>query len=103
LTGQVPFEGATRSDAIAAILEREPLPLTRHETGLPDFLQSTVTKALTKDREARYQTIKEVESDLRSLKQRLMFQEEFDRPAEIHNGANGTAHAATRKRQLPKA
>ena len=62
-----------------------------------------MTKALTKDREARYQTIKEVESDLRSLKQRLMFQEEFDRSAEIHDGAKGTAHAATRKQRLPKA
>lgn len=69
VTGRPPFAGQTRSDAIAAILEREPLPLASHTEGAPEVLQEIVTKALTKDVAERYQTAREVITDLRRLMQ----------------------------------
>jgi serine/threonine-protein kinase len=74
LSGQTPFTGPTKSDVIAAILEREPPPLARFAPGVPAELQRIVTKALVKDREERYQTVRDMALDLRRLKQELEFE-----------------------------
>jgi serine/threonine protein kinase len=71
LTAHAPFGGETNSDVIAAILEREPLPLMHYEANLAPEVQLLVTRSLGKDRELRYQTAKDLLSDLRVLKQRL--------------------------------
>jgi serine/threonine protein kinase len=66
-----PFEGETRSDVIAAILEREPPPLARSRDGAPQALEQIATKALTKARDERYQTSSELMSDLQRLKNEI--------------------------------
>ena len=71
LTGQTPFSGATPSDCIAAILEREPPSVQSHAPDVPDELSWSVRKLLRKDRDERYQTAKELVGDLRELQQRL--------------------------------
>lgn len=43
------------SDLIVSILDREPLPLSRHLPDVPAELQRIVSKALRKDKEERYQ------------------------------------------------
>lgn len=73
-----PFAGATNSDVLASILEREPPPLTRYSRDVPESLEWIVSKSLNKEREERYQTAKELLSDLRKLKRR----EDFDAEAE---------------------
>src|SRR5215203_1333621 len=69
VTGRVPFEGTTNSHVIVAILEREPKPLTWFLPNAPAELQRIISKALRKDREERYQGIKDLLLDLKSLKQ----------------------------------
>lgn len=71
ITGRTPFEGATPSDVIAAILREEPPLLKRYAPHAPPELESSVTKALNKNREQRYQTIKNLSDDLRLVKKRL--------------------------------
>jgi Tol biopolymer transport system component len=71
VTGGAPFEGETTSDVIVSILEREPPPLAQLSPNTPAELQRIVTKALRKDREERYQVIKEMLVDLKSLKQHV--------------------------------
>jgi serine/threonine protein kinase/Tol biopolymer transport system component len=71
LAGRNPFASATTGDCIASILEREPAPLSRYAADAPEALQSIVKKALTKEKEARYQMVGEMLDDLRRLKQRL--------------------------------
>src|SRR5262249_53558043 len=71
VAGRAPFEGATMSDVIAAILQREPPPLSRYAPETPGELERIVAKALRKDREERYQVVKDLLFDLRSLKQEL--------------------------------
>src|SRR5438034_11198343 len=66
--GSPPFRGETPSDCIASILTTEPPPLSGVLSDVPVKLQSIVQKALRKNRDERYQTIKEMLSDLRSLK-----------------------------------
>jgi serine/threonine protein kinase/tricorn protease-like protein len=71
LTGSMPFTGETPSHVIVAILERDPEPLTRFLPAVPAGLEWIVKKALRKNREERYQTIKELLSDLEDVKQKL--------------------------------
>ena len=77
-----PFAGATKSDVIATLLEREPPPLSSNRREAPVELERIVTKALAKDREDRYQIIKDMLIDLRRLKQRLEFDAEMERSAQ---------------------
>ncbi len=79
VAGRPPFEGASTGDVISAVLNKEPLPIARYQPGAPEALEWIVTKALTKDKEGRYQTAKELLTDLRRLKQRLEFEAEMER------------------------
>ena len=87
ISGRLPFEGSSNSDVIAAILAKEPPPLARYARQVPEALEWIVTKALTKDRDERYQTAKEMAVDLRRVKQRLEAQAEIQRsssPESMH-------------------
>ena len=71
VTGRPPFQGATTSDVIVSILEREPPPLAELSPEAPAELQRIISKALNKDLEQRYQTAKDLLIEVRSLKQQL--------------------------------
>jgi tetratricopeptide (TPR) repeat protein len=81
VAGRTPFEGETSTDVIVAITQKEPPPLARFAPNVPAELDWIVMKALRKDRDERYQTIKELLTDLRRLKQRLEFEAELERSA----------------------
>src|SRR6184192_3482338 len=66
--GSPPFRGETPSDCIASILKTEPPPLSDVLSDVPLKLESILQKALRKNSDERYQTIKEMLSDLRNLK-----------------------------------
>ncbi len=78
-----PFEGETPSDTLAAILKTEPPPISELIPEIPPELVRIINKTLKKDREERYQVVKELLVDLRALKQDLDFQEKIGtaRPA----------------------
>ena len=88
-----PFEGETPSDTLAAILKTEPPPLSRVAPGVPAELARIVTKSLRKDREERYQVVKDLWLDLKALKQELEFQDKLDRS--VAPGVVGTATGVT--------
>jgi TolB-like protein/Tfp pilus assembly protein PilF len=67
--GIPPFRGETPSDCIASILKTEPPPLSGGLSDVPLKLESILQKALRKNRDERYQTIKEMLADLRNLKE----------------------------------
>jgi serine/threonine-protein kinase len=79
VSGRLPFEGKTTSDVIATILHREPPSLLLYRSDVPAELERIVEKALTKEREERYQLAKEVSVDLKRLKQRLELESELER------------------------
>ena len=78
IAARPPFEGATVSDVVAAILKEEPVPLTDYSADVPVELAWMVRKALAKDREQRYQTIKDFQIDLKRLRQELELQAKLD-------------------------
>jgi eukaryotic-like serine/threonine-protein kinase len=82
-----PFRGETASDVIASILKTEPPRITHPSEEIPAELEWIVSKALEKDREDRYQTVKDLLIDLRRLKQRLTFEVEQTRYQPDASGA----------------
>ncbi|MCA1619013.1 MAG: protein kinase [Acidobacteria bacterium] len=68
VTGRQPFEGATPTDVIIAIAEREPAPLAGLAPEAPSRLGRIVGQALAKDRGERYQTAEALLSDLKPLR-----------------------------------
>lgn len=79
LTGRLPFDGTTPSAIIAAILSDEPLPLARFSRAIPSELDRIAEKALRKDREERYQLIKEFALDLKTLRLELEMEAKLKR------------------------
>src|SRR6266566_2059369 len=71
MAGSPPFRGETPSDCIASILTKEPPPLSGVLSDVPLKLESILQKALRKNSDERYQTIKKMLADLRNLKGEL--------------------------------
>jgi eukaryotic-like serine/threonine-protein kinase len=79
VTGHVPFEGETPTDVLSLILQKQPPPIARYSADVPEELERIITKSLVKDRDARYQTIKDLLIDLQRLRRQLDLKEELER------------------------
>lgn len=77
--GRPPFAAATSVDTLVSILEKEPPPLDEYAPEAPAELQRIIGKTLRKDRDERYQTIKDLLIDLKSLKEELSFVQKLER------------------------
>ncbi len=79
LAGRSPFPGETTSDVIAAILTTEPGPPSSLNQDVPPELDRIVSSTLTKERDERYQSAKDLLADLRRLQRQLEFAVEAER------------------------
>ena len=71
IAGQPPFGGLNPVEVISEILKSQPPPLSEFADDAPAELQRIVNKTLRKDREQRYQTARDLLSDLKDLKDEL--------------------------------
>jgi serine/threonine protein kinase/TolB-like protein/Tfp pilus assembly protein PilF len=71
IAGRTPFAGKSSSDELASILRDDAPPLTRFVVDVPEQLADIVGKALQKEAGDRYQTVTELQRDLRNLRQDL--------------------------------
>jgi serine/threonine protein kinase len=62
-----PFEGASESDVLRAVIQRQPRPVGDYCASAPTALRLVVEKTLAKDPADRYQTARELVVDLRRL------------------------------------
>ncbi len=67
LTGRQPFAAESPAGIISAILTKEPARLTDYVAYCPEELQRIIRKCLEKDRERRYQTMRDVTIDLENV------------------------------------
>ena len=67
VAGQQPFRAQTTIDVMSGILSREPDSLLPHLADGPREYDRIVSRALRKDRDERYQTIKDLLIDLKDL------------------------------------
>src|SRR5437762_4678269 len=94
ISGHLPFAGETPTETISLILLKEPPPLSRYANEVPEELERIVDKALTKDREERYQIAKDLLIDLRHLKRKIEVDAEIDRtvPPEYRAAVSTHSH-----------
>ena len=79
ITRRAPFTGETPNETILAILGKEPpLPISRFSE-VPEELERIVAKALSKDRDKRYQLAGDLVSDLKRLKRDIETEERLVR------------------------
>ena len=97
VAGCAPFERPTPSEVIALILEREPPPLTRYVRNVPERLQEIVGKALTKNRDERYQAAADLFTDLKQFKQSLDGEAEIERRVGPQTGTSTDAETDGRQ------
>jgi eukaryotic-like serine/threonine-protein kinase len=94
LTGHAPFDGVNAIEIIAAILDCEPPSLKQQVATLPDELQRIIIKALRKDREERYQHIKDMLTDLHDYKEELVFVAKLERSNQLDKKEPTTGETA---------
>jgi eukaryotic-like serine/threonine-protein kinase len=88
VAGIKPFAGDTPSDVLAAVLKTEPPPVTRVAPEVPAELERIIKKSLRKDREERYQGVKDLLVDLKSVKEELSFQAKLSQSVVPNNAAD---------------
>jgi len=72
LAGSSPFLAPSSNEIISAILSRQPAPsLARYSPNLPQQLETIVEKALSKNKDERYQTAKDLLIDLKRARKTL--------------------------------
>ncbi len=79
IAGRTPFQGNSMSETFANLINAEPQPLSRYALNVQEELQRIVSKTLRKKRDERYQTIKDLHSDLKTLRENLEFDERLER------------------------
>ena len=68
LTGELPFKGEYESAMMYAIVNEDPEPVQQYRTDLSSELLHVLNRALEKDPEERYQSVKDMLIDLKRLK-----------------------------------
>ncbi|MDA8016281.1 MAG: serine/threonine protein kinase [Thermoanaerobaculia bacterium] len=66
LSGRRPFEGESAAEVLAAMLDREPVPLRAHLPDLPIDLATIVATCLARDPQGRYNSMRALADDLES-------------------------------------
>jgi len=94
-SGRAPFTGETPTDVVVAIVERDQPPISQHVEGAPPELERIVRKALRKDKNERYQIVKELAIDLRSLRRELEANSMLERSIMPASSASDYARAST--------
>ncbi len=64
-TGRKAFEGESKASLTAAILTSEPPPITKIQPLTPPALERVVKRCLAKDPEERWQTARDLTSELK--------------------------------------
>jgi serine/threonine protein kinase len=82
LTGRRPFDGEGQLDIISSILKDEPPALRQVAPDLPRQLERIVEKSLRKDRDHRYQHVKDLHIDIEDLRDELKFEAKLNQTAQ---------------------
>ena len=79
IAGRTPFDAGSMSEKFANLINKEPPPLADLAAGVPEDLQRIVSKMLRKPLDERYQTMKEISSDLKRVRTHSTNESKIDR------------------------
>jgi serine/threonine protein kinase/tetratricopeptide (TPR) repeat protein len=97
LAGRPPFEASNYGDLVVSILHGEPPPISDFRGDAPEGLEALLRRALAKERDERFDSAKELQSELRRIIRRL------DAESEATGGGDAPdeSREATRLRAVP--
>ena len=78
VSGRLPFRGENKLDIVASILHKEPKPLRHISSNIPPEIEKIIDRTLQKNKDERYQTVKNLLKDLKNVKQELEFQNKLE-------------------------
>ncbi len=93
IAGEMPFQAPDKPALLHEVAYTPAPALSRFRTGVPNALQAIVSKMLEKNADARYQTIQDVLTDLRSIR------DGGSRPQALAETATMTAASTPRRRR----
>jgi len=79
LSGKRAFAGENALDVIGAIIHKDPPLLSRIRSELPSEIERIVNKMLRKEADERYQTARDLLTDLKDVRRELDFQDKLER------------------------
>src|SRR6476659_6146233 len=82
VAGRAPFGGSAPREVMNSILTTEPPLLTSSIAQTPAELQQIVSKALSKEREHRYESAHQLIEALKGVRRRMELPAELERPKE---------------------
>lgn len=68
VTGRRPYPGESAAEQMAAVLSTDPAPIARYAPDTPPELQRIISKCLERTPDRRYQTLRDVATDLEMLR-----------------------------------
>ncbi len=74
-TGAPAFHSTSQGELVGEILNREPEPIGKHTYEVPDELERIIRKCLAKRPDERYQSARDLLTDLRAVHKQLEFRE----------------------------
>jgi serine/threonine protein kinase/Tol biopolymer transport system component len=102
VSGHLPFTGNSALEIIGAILHTEPEPLNEME--VPSEIKRIVEKALQKNPDERYQTMKDLLIDLKEVRRELdfrhKFEQKFQSDATLSKKQDNTTNGATETQSI---
>jgi eukaryotic-like serine/threonine-protein kinase len=103
IAGKTPFAGDLMSETFANLINRKPPPLSHYTENVPDELQKIVFKTLAKNKDARYQTMKDLFADLKDLRENLTFEEKLERNITLMKNENVLTDKSVFVTKIPNA
>lgn len=88
-SGRLPFIGENDIDVVGSILHKDPRPLSQSARPIPHDVELLIKKALRKNRDERYQTMRELLADLREIREELR----LDSKNGHRSNGNGNGHS----------
>jgi serine/threonine-protein kinase len=78
-TGRLPFAGASPSETVANVLDRDPVPVRSLNPNRPATLDAIVQRLLAKGADERYQSATELLEALKKLTEKIPWRRLFGR------------------------
>lgn len=96
VSGRMPFTGENDIDTVGSVLHKDPKPLSESARPIPHDVEVLIRKALRKNRDERYQTMRELLADLKDIREelRLDSKNSYRRNGDSNGNGNGNGHYA---------
>ncbi|MDI1240495.1 MAG: protein kinase [bacterium] len=98
VSGRLPFIGENDIDVVGSILHKDPRPLSQTSRAVPHDVELLIKKALRKNRDERYQTMRELLADLREIREELR----LDSKNGHNSNGNGNGNSGDRLSEIER-